>query len=170
MATQAIEQVSDADAAEAAPAAAPGKRNLIILAVAGLVAGTAAGLFGVGPILAKKRASSPASEVASEAKNESAVNHSIENIVLNPAGTNGQRFLMVTAAFQLKDASIDPIMKEHEPEIRDHMLALLSKKTVEELTDPAKRDPIKQEVLAVVAPMFPKGALLKVLFTQFVVQ
>ena len=55
MATQAIEEVSEAGAEDAAPAA-PGKRNLIILAVAGLVAGTAAGLFGVGPILAKKKA------------------------------------------------------------------------------------------------------------------
>jgi flagellar FliL protein len=169
MATQAIEQVPETGAADAAPAA-PGKRNLIILAVAGLAAGVAAGLFGVGPILAKKKAEKPAVEHAPEAKNEASVNHSIENIVLNPAGTNGQRFLMVTAAFQLKDASVDALMKEHEAEIRDHMLALLSKKTVEELTDPAQRDPIKKEVLDAVAPLFPKGAVLKVLFTQFVVQ
>jgi flagellar FliL protein len=169
MATQAIEQVPEAGAEAAAPAA-PGKRNLIILAVAGLVAGAAAGLFGVGPILAKKKASTPAPEHTAEPKNESLVSHNIENIVLNPAGTNGQRFLMVTAAFQLKDASVDALMKEHEAEIRDHMLALLSKKTVEELTDPAMRDPIKKEVLDAVAPMFPKGTVLKVLFTQFVVQ
>ena len=38
----------------------------------------------------------------------------------------------------------DALMKEHEAEIRDHMLALLSKKTVEELTDPLQRDPIKK--------------------------
>ena len=169
MATQAIEQVPETEAAEGAAPAAPGKRNLIILAAAGLVVGVAAGLFGVGPILAKKKAATPVVEHAPE-KNEAAVNHKIENIVLNPAGTNGQRFLMVTAAFQLKDAAMDGLMKEHEEEIRDHMLALLSKKTVDELTDPTMRDALKKEVLDAVSPLFPKGAILKVLFTQFVVQ
>ena len=169
MATQAIEEVSEAGAEDAAPAA-PGKRNLIILAVAGLVAGTAAGLFGVGPILAKKKAEKAVVEHTPEPKGGAAITNKIENIVLNPAGTNGQRFLMVTAAFQVKDAETDALMKEHEAEIRDHMLALLSKKTVEDLTDPLQRDPIKKEVLDAVSPMFPKGAILKVLFTQFVVQ
>jgi flagellar FliL protein len=168
MATQAIEQAPEA-AAEAAPAA-PGKKKLILMAVAGLLVGAVAGLFGVGPILAKKKAETPVVEHEPAAKTEAAVNHTIENIVLNPAGTNGQRFLMVTAAFQLKDASVDALMKEHEAEIRDHMLALLSKKTVEELTDPTLRDSIKKEVLDAVSPLFPKGALIKVLFTQFVVQ
>ena len=169
MATQAIEQVPEAGAADAAPAAA-GKRNLIILAVAGLVAGAAAGLFGVGPILAKKKAETPVVAHEPEPKGGAAITNKIENIVLNPAGTNGQRFLMVTAAFQVKDAETDAQMKEHEAEIRDHMLALLSKKTVEELTDAAQRDAIKKEVLDAVSPMFAKGSVLKVLFTQFVVQ
>jgi len=145
-------------------------RVVAVIPSAGLISGAAAGLFGVGPIFAKRKAEKPAPEHVTEAKTEAAVNHSIENIVLNPAGTNGQRFLMVTAAFQVKDAETDALMKEHEAEIRDHMLALLSKKTVEELTDPLQRDPIKKEVLDAVAPMFPKGAVLKVLFTQFVVQ
>ena len=169
MATQAIEQVSEPGAEDAAPAT-PGKRNLIILAAAGLVAGTAAGLFGVGPILAKRKAEKAVVEHTPEPKGGAAITNKIENIVLNPAGTNGQRFLMVTAAFQVRDAETDALMKEHEAEIRDHMLALLSKKTVEDLTDPLQRDPIKKEVLDAVSPMFPKGAILKVLFTQFVVQ
>lgn len=168
MATQAIEQVPDAAAATAP--AAPGKKNIIIMAAAGLLVGAAAGLFGVGPILAKKKAESPVVEHEAAVKPQSSVTHKIENIVLNPAGTNGTRFLMVSAAFQVKNAETGVLMKEHEEEIRDHMLALLSKKTVDELADATQRDAIKKEVLDVVAPLFPKGALLKVLFTQFVVQ
>ena len=100
-------------------------------------------------------------EHAPEPKGGVAITNKIENIVLNPAGTNGQRFLMVTAAFQVKDAETDALMKEHEAEIRDHMLALLGKKTVEDLTDPLQREPIKKEVLEAVSPMFPKGAILQ---------
>jgi flagellar FliL protein len=165
MATQAIEQVPAAE--EAAPAKPSGSRNLILLVVAGLIAGAGVGLFGVGPVLAKRRASAPAAKVE-EVK--SAVTHSLENLVLNPAGSSGTRFLMVTAAFELKDAATEQFMKDHEAEIRDRILALLSKKTVDELTEPGQRETIKKQVLDAVIPIFPKGAVLKVFFPQFVIQ
>jgi flagellar FliL protein len=170
MATQAIEQVPEN--AEAAPAPAPkGKRGVLILGVVGIVAGVAAGLFGAGPVLAKRRAASPspATKTSTEAPN-TAVVHAIENLVLNPAGSGGTRFLMVTATFELKDGGTEQIMKDHEAEVRDHILALLGKKSVDELTDISLREGIKKEVLAAVTPLFPKGAVLKVFFPQFVIQ
>jgi flagellar FliL protein len=164
MATEAIEQVPAA--AEAAPPKAGGSRNLIMLVVAGVIAGSAVGLFGVGPLLAKKKTAAPPK--VEEVK--SAVVHALDNLVLNPAGSSGTRFLMVTAAFELKDAGTEQIMKDHEAEVRDLILALLGKKTVEELTDPAQRDGIKKQVLDVVTPVFPKNTVLKVFFPQFVIQ
>ena len=62
------------------------------------------------------------------------------------------------------------MMKDLEAEIRDHILALLGKKTVEELTEIRERELIKKEVLDVVSPLFPKGSVLKVFFPQFVIQ
>jgi flagellar FliL protein len=173
MATQAIESVPAGDDAgdSAAPAtgAASGKRSVLILALAGVAAGTAAGLFGVGPVLAKRKA---ATHVAPkpEAALAAAVIHSIENLVLNPAGSSGTRFLMVTATFELRDGTIEQQMKDHDAEVRDHILAQLGKKTVEELSDITRRDGIKQEVLASVSELFPKGAIRKVFFAQFVIQ
>ena len=99
-----------------------------------------------------------------------AVSKSIENLVLNPAGSGGTRFLMVTATFELKDGATLQAMKDHEPEVRDHILSMLGKRTVEELSDIAQRDAIKQAVLEVVQPLFPKGSVLKVFFSQFVIQ
>lgn len=138
-----------------------------MLAVAGLIAGSGVGLFGVGPVLAKRKAAAPPPKVE-EVK--SAVTHALENLVLNPAGSGGTRFLMVTAAFELKDAATEQLMKDHEAECRDRILALLGKKTVEELTNPADRETIKKQVLDAVVPVFPKGAVLKVFFPQFVIQ
>jgi flagellar protein FliL len=167
MATQAIEQVPETDEA-AVPA--KGKRGVLILAVAGVLAGVAAGLFGAGPVLAKRRATSAAAAPKKAEAPSTAINHAIENLVLNPAGSNGTRFLMVTAAFQVKDAATDVLMKEHEAEVRDHILALLGKKTVDELTDIAQRERIKTEMLEAISPLFPKGSVLKVFFPQFVIQ
>jgi flagellar protein FliL len=163
MATQAIEQ-----AADTAPAPAKGKRTVLILGVIGIVAGLAAGYLGVGPVLAKRRATAtPRQEAESQG---AAVVHTIDNLVLNPAGSNGSRFLMVSATFELRDGNTEQFMKDHEAEVRDHILALLGKKSVEELTDIALREGIKKEVLEAVVPLFPKGAVRKVFFPQFVIQ
>jgi flagellar basal body-associated protein FliL len=61
-------------------------------------------------------------------------------------------------------------MKDREAEVRDHILALLGKKTVEDLTDINARDLVKKEVLDTIAPLFPKGAVIRVFFPQFVIQ
>jgi flagellar basal body-associated protein FliL len=175
MATQAIDQapIAEGEAATAAPA---GKGKIMMFAAIGLLAGFATGLFGVGPILAKSKAATPAAEKKAEkgggegGEGSGATVHAVDNLVLNPAGSNGTRFLMVTASFQLKDAAGEQLMKDHEAEVRDVILGLLGKKTIDELTDIAKRDAIKKELLDAVAPVFPKGTVVKVFFPQFVVQ
>jgi flagellar FliL protein len=90
--------------------------------------------------------------------------------VLNPAGSNGTRFLMVSATFELKDGGIENQMKEHDAEVRDHILSILGKKTVDELTDITQREQIKKDVLESVGSLFEKGAVKKVFFGQFVIQ
>jgi flagellar FliL protein len=174
MATQAIEQVpaTAEDSADAIPASS-GKRGVILLALAGLLAGGGAGMFGVGPVIAKKLA---AAAVAGAAKPKGAeakgpvVAHTIDNLVLNPAGTEGTRFLMVSATFRLRDGNADQLMKEREPEVRDEMLRILGHKTIQELTDMSAREAIRKEVIDGVAHLFPPGSIERVFFPQFVVQ
>ena len=174
MATQAIESVPSGDAAGNSTAAetpkASGKRNIVILAIAGLAAGSAAGLFGIAPVLAKRKAATVETHKAEGKLAAVSVTHSIENLVLNPAGSGGTRFLMVTATFELRDGGIEQQMKDHDAEVRDHILAMLGKKTVEQLSDITLRESMKQEVLAAVATLFPKDAVRKVFFAQFVIQ
>lgn len=159
----------------AAPAAPP-KSKVMMLAVAGLIVGGGAGFFGVGPIFAAKKPAAPAkAEAADKEKKEGAegggaVVHSLDNLVLNPAGSNGTRFLMVTAAFELKDAGAEQAMKDRESEVRDRLLGVLGKKTVDQLTDISLREGIKKETIDAISPMFGKGALVKVFFPQFVIQ
>ena len=165
MATQAIEQ-APAESTDATVASS-GRRMVLILAIAGILAGGAAGFLGVGPVLAKRRTVTPA---AKHEEPNAAVIHAIENLVLNPAGSNGTRFLMVTATFELKDGGVEQQMKDHDAEVRDHILAMLGKKTVEELSDITLREGMKQEVLASVAGLFTKDGVRKVFFAQFVIQ
>ena len=170
---EAPEDNSENAAAGAAPAPAKGK--VMMMAVGGLLVGAAAGFLGIGPILAKNKAAAPAKvEAKAESKDgEKGAGGAvwpIENLVLNPAGSNGSRFLMVNATFELKDEAAKEAAKDKEAEARDIILALLGKKTLDELSDIGQREQIKKEVLAAVAPIFPKGIVTKVFFPQFVIQ
>ncbi|HTR79917.1 MAG TPA: flagellar basal body-associated FliL family protein [Gemmatimonadaceae bacterium] len=169
MATQAIEQVGETTEAAPAPEAAKkGGRGVLLLALAGVVAGGAAGVFALGPMLTKRVAhKAPATHAAATAV---PVVHEIANLVLNPSGTGGTRFLMVTATFQVKDADANQLLVDHEAEVRDRILSLLGKKTVDQLADIEQRDEIKREVMDSVATMFPKGSLVNLYFPQFVIQ
>ena len=167
----ATEAIATAPVGEAAAPTKSGKKGIILLALAGLVAGAPTGLFVTGPLLAKRSASAAHEKPKSEKGLEnSSVTHAVENLVLNPAGSNGTRFLMVSATFELKDGGIENQMKEHDAEVRDHILSILGKKTVEELTDIAQREQIKKDVLESVGTLFEKGAVKKVFFGQFVIQ
>jgi flagellar FliL protein len=157
----------------AAPAAPPAKGKVMMMAVGGLLIGAAAGFFGVGPIVAKNKAATPAKVEARAEKGDgekSGATWPIENLVLNPAGSNGARFLMVNATFEMKDEAAKEAAKDKEAEARDIILALLGKKPMEVLADINQREAIKKEVLAAVAPLFPKGVVTKVFFPQFVIQ
>jgi flagellar FliL protein len=166
----ATEAIATAPVGEEAAPAKSGKKGIIILALAGLVAGAPTGLFVTGPLLAKRSASSHEKPKAEKGLQNSSVTHPVENLVLNPAGSNGTRFLMVSATFELKDGGIENQMKEHDAEVRDHILSVLGKKTVEELTDIAQREQIKKDVIESVGALFEKGAVKKVFFGQFVIQ
>jgi flagellar FliL protein len=168
----ATEAIATAPAGDAAPPAKSSKKKVILLALAGLLAGAPTGLFVTGPLLANRTAKPHEKPKAGGegGLTGASVTHSIENLVLNPSGSNGTRFLMVSATFELKDGGVENQMKEHDAEVRDHILSLLGKKTVEELTDIAQREQIKKDVLESVGGLFEKGAVKKVFFGQFVIQ
>lgn len=166
---------NNSENAPADAAAAPAKGKVMMMAVGGLVIGLAAGFFGAGPVLAKNKAAPTKVEQKAEGKGEGekgagGATWPIENLVLNPAGSNGSRFLMLNATFELKDEAAKEAAKDKEAETRDIILALLSKKPIEVLADIGQREEIKKEVLAAVAPIFPKGVVTKVFFPQFVIQ
>ena len=173
MATQAIESVPSGDAAGSSTAAEhqrrPGSATVLILAIAGLAGRRGGGSVRHRTLLAKRKTAAVATHKTEGKLAEAAVVHSIENLVLNPAGSGGTRFLMVTATFELKDGSVEQQMKDHEAEVRDHILALLGKKTVEELTDISAARADQEGSARRRGPAVPEGRVQSLL-PQFVIQ
>ena len=173
--------------------AAPKKKlPLILMIVAGVAVGGGVGSFVVAPLLADSPGAAAGREDhAAEESEDGAYEdeeagegdhggggrpggpvaiHTLENVVLNPAGTGGTRFLMATIAFAVRDPTVIETMKARDAEIRDAVLDVLGAKTVDQLADIVGRDAMKEEVREALAPLFGKRAVRDVYFPQFVIQ
>ncbi len=97
--------------------------------------------------------------------------YTISDLVLNPAGSGGTRFLMLSVAFDMKDSAAVDVLKQRDAEIKDAVLALVGAKTVEQLAEVAAREPLKAEINALVSTIVKQKKLIKrVSFPQFVIQ
>jgi len=174
--------------------AGPAKPTMLLLIaglVGGLVIGGLGGSFALGPMLAKKfgapkaahAATADGEEEESESKSEGgehgekgekktgAVVHMMENLVLNPSGSNGTRFLMAAVAAEVKDEKVKDEMTGRDAELRDAVLRLLGERTVDQLSDIAQRELLKKALTdSLNARLASKSAVKRVYFPQFVIQ
>lgn len=96
--------------------------------------------------------------------------YTISDLVLNPAGSGGTRFLMMSVAFDVRDSSAVEMLKQRDAEIKDAVLALVGARTVEELAEVSEREPLKLEINALVTRIVKKNLIKRVSFPQFVIQ
>ena len=96
--------------------------------------------------------------------------YTIDNLVLNPAGSGGTRFLLLSIAFEMKDASALESIKSRDAELRDAILVTLGAKTVEQLSDMVSRDSLKVELRTATAKALHTRGVRRVYFPQFVIQ
>jgi flagellar FliL protein len=177
---------------EPAPKKAPKGVVLIGALVGALVIGAAAGLLAVGPQIAKRsgfiiKPHAAGDSASAEGDSTSGAGHSggsgkegeaatsnvhlIDNLVLNPAGSGGSRFLMLAAAVEFNDPTMIEEIKLRDSEARDVVLRVLGSRTVEELADPASREPLKLAVADSLGTLFKKKKVIRrVYFPQFVIQ
>lgn len=174
------EQPTDASAAPAKPS--------MMLAIAGLLGGLVigglGGSFALGPVLAKKLVAPKSAEAATDEKSgegdheggkgekkAGATVHMMENLVLNPAGSNGTRFLMAAVAAEVKDEKVKEEMTGRDAELRDAVLRILGERTVDQLSDMSLREGIKKALVdSLNARLQSKSAIKRVYFPQFVIQ
>jgi flagellar basal body-associated protein FliL len=172
----------------AAPQTKGGVQSFLSLVggvAAGIAIGVSVGLFVLGPKLA------PASPVAHSSAAGTSANdstqhlesakrshtpttplpiHLIENLVLNPAGSNGTRFLLLSVAIAANDEATIGLLKARDAEIRDHILRFFGSKSVDQVWAASERDELRKEVLTLLNELFPSGSINTVYFPQFVLQ
>jgi flagellar FliL protein len=148
--------------------------------VGGLALGATLGFTLLGPKLAHKPAAAPAAAEGAKAEGKEGAEgkkgeaappiYQLDNLVMNPAASNGSHFLLMSVALQVKDAASLETLKGRDAELRDGILRLFSRKTIEQVSDISARDQFSTELMATLGKMFGEGTVTKIYFPQFVIQ
>ena len=96
--------------------------------------------------------------------------YAIENIVINPSGTGGSRFLSVSFGFELGSLELQEEFVAREPIIRDALITIMSSKTVAELTDAKQKEIARYQIKKRVAQLMDTDEISGVYYTDFVLQ
>ena len=150
-----------------------GKMLLIILPLLAAVVGAGVGATQAGRFIGGgEHAEAPAEEAHEEAEEVTFGEfHQIEGLIVNPAGSNGRRFLLVNLSLETETAEAMEELKTREPVIRDVIAGDLGQLTVEQLSAVGARDVLKDSLLVHVNEALGASAEVRRLyFTQYVIQ
>lgn len=94
----------------------------------------------------------------------------LDNMIVNPAGCEGQHFLMVTVSLGVTNGKLVPRIEDNKIALQDAIASTLSACSMEWLAAPGARDSIKVILAAQVAEVTGISDELTVFLPQFVMQ
>lgn len=106
---------------------------------------------------------------ASFASSETAY-HEIENLIINPSESDGERYLLLSLALELSSSGDIMTIEKNSIKIRDQINTILSYRTVEQLNDLGSRDALKKEIGVMINETLDKKAVQNLFFTKYVMQ
>lgn len=115
-----------------------------------------------------------ASSLTAETEDAEEVNfgafYEMENMIVNPAESQGSRYLMVNVGFESDLQEVLTELENKEVVVRDRVTKLLSEFTVPELSDIDRRDDLKDTLRTSVNDVLREGEVRRLYFTQYVIQ
>lgn len=148
----------------------------ILLVAIGLAGGGALGATFLGPAVGAKMAGGAEKEAdggghgAAAAEEPASDLHVIENLVVNPAGTEGTRFLLVSVAVAPRKPLTVETLAGMDLGLRDALIRVLGAKSVEELVSIADRDALVEELMTAIEKVTGPDTIEQVLLPQYVIQ
>lgn len=94
----------------------------------------------------------------------------VQGLIVNPAHTEGRRYLMVNVGLESAQPKVLEELEQKEVVVRDTLIKLLGHHTVEELAAIERRAQLKEELRQAVNGLLSKGAVDRIYFTQYVLQ
>ncbi len=136
---------------------------IAVLVLGGGGAGAYFFLFKSHPPAAEKKQAEAAKPVV-------AVFWPMDPFIVNLIDNEGERYLKVVMQLELSDQLALEELNLLKPKIRDSILDLLSAKTFKEMIDPIGKQRLRDEIALRANGFLTKGKIVKVYFTEFVIQ
>lgn len=96
--------------------------------------------------------------------------YAVKDIVVNPAGTGGTRFLSVSFGFELGSPELAAEFQNRELVVRDALITILSSKTVAQLTNAKQREIVRYQIKKRLEKLLDTDEIDGVYYTDFVLQ
>lgn len=136
---------------------------IIVLVLGGAGAGT---FF----FFSKSKSSSVDKKPTEQAKPQVAIFWSMDPFIVNLIDNEGERYAKVVIQLELSDQGVIDELNLIKPKVRDSILDLLSAKNYKEMMDPIGKQRLREEIAIRANSHLTKGKILKVYFTDFVIQ
>ncbi len=94
----------------------------------------------------------------------------VNDIVINPAGTNATRFLLTTIGFEVTSEDTKEELTRKDVQLRDILNTILTSKRLEELVNVDQRALLREEIIAEVNALIRSGSINQVYFSKFIIQ
>ena len=95
---------------------------------------------------------------------------SIEPFIVNLSDNQGERYLKVVMQMEVSDLTVSPQLDQLRPKIRDNILDLLTAKTYGELMEMGGKQRLRDEIVIRLNSFLTQGKIVRVYFTEFVIQ
>jgi len=94
----------------------------------------------------------------------------MDPFIVNLIDNNGERFLKVILQLEVNDPTAVSELEAFKPKLRDNILDLLSVKSYKELIDLGGKQRLRDEIVMRLNSFLTRGKVVKVYFTEFVIQ
>lgn len=96
--------------------------------------------------------------------------HSVDDVIVNPAGTNGEQLLLTSIAFDIANQEGEKELKEKEIIVKDMIISVLSSKNISQLSNTAYKDTLRTEISNRLQLNLPQVKVNKVYFSKYIIQ
>lgn len=94
----------------------------------------------------------------------------VEDLIINPAGTDGKRLLLSSIGFDLLTEQNQKELKEKEVLVKDAIISVLSSKDLAHLSDALYRDTLRAEISQRINQLMPQVKINNVYFSKYILQ
>lgn len=94
----------------------------------------------------------------------------VEDLIINPAGTDGKRLLLSSLGFDLPNEKYQSELKEKEILVKDAIISVLGSKDMTQLSNSSYRDTLRIQITQKLNRLIPNVKISNVYFSKYILQ